>query len=399
MIELKKYRIFGALAVMGFLVWACVEPFEPETVTFESALVVEATITDELKTQEIFITRTFAFEDDGPEAENNATVRVQDNLGNTFTFVESEPGIYRSVTDFSAEAGRSYTLSITTNNGRSYSSSTMELPASRQLDSIYAERIINADGEDGIGIFADSFDPSGNSQNYRYSYEETFKIIAPNWNPQMLVGDPEGSCAMFVVPRELDEEVCYRTDASTNIIQVQTNTFEEARVSRFLVRFLNRNNYIISHRYSILVRQLIQSDASYTFYETLNDFSGSESLFSETQPGFLQGNVSSDQDEEEKVLGYFDVATVDERRIFFNFEDFFEGEPLPPYVNPCNSSAPIIANEAGCVLRPIVESNEVRYLSENVPAPNEGPFRIVPRVCGDCTVLGSTEIPEFWVEG
>ena len=394
----SQFKIFGVLTITGILVWACVEPFEPETVTFESALVVEATITDELKTQEIFLTRTFAFEDDGPDAETNASVEVEDDLGNTFVFVESDPGIYRSVTDFSAEDGRNYTLRITTSNGRSYSSDAMDLPASTQLDSIYAERIINADGEEGIGIFADSFSSSGNVQNYRYAYEETFRIIAPDWNPQMLVGDPEGGCEMFVVPRELDEQICYRTDVSTNIIQLQTNNFEEDRVSRFLVRFLNRNNYIISHRYTILVKQLIQSDASYTFYETLNDFSGSESLFSETQPGFLEGNMSSDQDEEEKVLGYFDVATVDERRIFFNYEDFFDGERLPPYVNPCNSSAPIIANEAGCVLRPIVESNEVRYLRENVPALNEGPFRIVPRVCGDCTVLGSTEVPEFWVE-
>ncbi len=398
MMRCNWFKIISAIAITGVLGSGCVEPFEPETVTFESALVVEATITDEQKIQEIFLTRTFAFEEDGPEAERNATVVVRDNAGNTFTFAESEPGIYRSVSEFSAEAGRNYTLNITTNNGRSYSSSTIELPASRQLDRIYAERIINADGDEGIGIFADSFDPSGNPQNYRYSYEETFKIIAPNWNPQMLVGDPEGGCNMFVVPRELDEEVCYRTDASTNIIQIQTNTLDEDRVNRFLVRFINRNNYIITHRYSILVKQLIQSDASFNFYQTLNDFSGSESLFSETQPGFLQGNVSSDQDEEEKVLGYFDVATVDERRIFFDYEDFFEGERLPPYVNPCNSSAPILANEAGCVLRPIVESNEVRYLSDNVPALNEGPFRIVPRVCGDCTVLGSTEVPEFWVE-
>ena len=60
-----------------------------------------------------------------------------------------------------------------------------------------------------------------------------------------------------------------------------------------MVRFINRNNYIISHRYSILVRQFVQSNEAFTFYETLNDLSRNESLFSETQPGFLAGNVSS----------------------------------------------------------------------------------------------------------
>ena len=385
--------------LIALLLAACVDPFEPETITFESALVVEATITDEVKSQEIFLTRTFAFEDDGPETESNARVEVTDDLGATISFTEVEQGVYRSVADFAAQAGRSYTLRITTSDGRNYSSTSKALPTSTQLDSIYAERIVNSDGVEGIAIYADSFDPQRNANNYRYTYEETFRIIAPRWTPDDLVGDEIlGGCAVVLVPRENEEQICYRTDKSNNIIQIQTNDLDEDRVSRFLVRFINRNNYIISHRYTILVKQLVQSDESFTFYDTLNEFSGSESLFSSTQPGFLNGNVFSDVNENEKVLGYFDVATVDERRIFFNYEDFFPGEPLPPYVNPCNETAPIIANMAGCILRPIVESNTVRYVSVNPPTPNEGPYRLVPRVCGDCTVLGSIELPEFWIE-
>ena len=377
---------------------ACVEPFEPETITFESALVVEATITDELKNQEIFLSRTFEFEEDGADPETNARVVVNDDQGGVFEFIEITAGVYESSTAFRAVSGRSYQLNITTNDGRTYSSSTVQLPVSTQLDSIYAERIVNNDGVEGIAIYADSFDPSGNSQNYRYTYEETFRVIAPKWTPEDLIGDPEGGCGLLVVPREREERVCYRTENSTNIIQIDTNGFNEDRVSRFLVRFISRDDYIISHRYSILVRQLVQSNASYSFYDTLREFSGSQSLFSETQVGFLNGNVSSGVDDNEKVLGYFDVSTVDERRIFFDYEDFFPGEPLPPFVNPCNETAPVIANPGGCILRPIVESNAVRFFGENQPAAGEGPFLVVPRVCGDCTVLGSTEVPEFWEE-
>ena len=381
--------------------FGCVEEFEPETITFESALVVEATITDELKTQEVKLSRTFEFEAEGPEAERNANVRVRDDQGNSFTFNEVSPGIYQSATEFNAMSGRSYSIQITTNNGRSYSSEPTQLPVSTQLDSLYAERIVNSDGQDGVGIFVDSFDPTGDSQNYRYTYEETYRIIAPRWNPFALEPDQEDerSCAVFIVPRVLDEQVCYATDLSNDIIQIETNGFDQDRVSRFMVRFLSNQNYIISHRYTIKVRQLIQSDASFTFYQTLNEFSGTESLFSSTQPGFLNGNITSDDNEEEKVLGYFEVATVDEKRIFFNYEDFYPGEPLPPYVNACLESAPVIANESGCVLRPIVEANLIRFASENSNAPsNEGPYRVVPRVCGDCTELGGTEVPEFWVE-
>lgn len=387
--------------MLQLIFFGCVDPFEPETVTFESALVVEATITDELRTQEIFLSRTFEFEVDGPELEANALVQVTDNSGNTFDFQEVSSGVYRSVTPFRAESGRDYALQIQTDDGRNYSSSTSQLPPSTALERLYAERIVNSDGVEGIGIFVDSFDPTGNAQNYRYNYEETFRVIAPDWKPTDLIGDPAGGCGVLVAAKEQEEQTCYRTQVSANIIQTSTNDLEEDRVERFMVRFINSEDYIISHRYSILVRQLIQSGTSYSYYETLNDFSSSQSLFSDTQVGFLNGNVFSDQDESEKVLGYFDVVSVDEQRIFFDYEDFFPGEPLPPYVNPCVINAPVLARgiPPQCILRNLVESNQVRLIDENAsPQVGEGPYLVVPRVCGDCTVLGSTELPEFWEE-
>lgn len=400
--KFKAILTYCAFVLGGLLFTTCVEEFEPETIIFESALVVEATITDEMKTQEIFLSRTYAFEDDGPEAETNANVRVTDDQGASYSFAESQPGVYRSVGEFKANTGRSYTLSITTSDNRTYSSTSTELPAATSLDRIYAERIVDSNGVDGIAIYADSFDPTGSSNNYRYTYEETFRIIAPRWTPDDLVGNDAvnvGPCAVMVVPRETEQQTCYRTDKSTDIIQIQTDNFDEDRISRFLVRFVSNQDYIISHRYTILVRQLIQSDESFAFYETLNDFSGSESLFSSTQPGFLNGNVTSDTNEGEKVLGYFEVATVDEKRIFFNYEDFYPGEPLPPYVNDCMVSAPLIANMGGCVLRVQVEANIVRYFDLNPDPPqNEGPYLVVPRVCGDCTEIGEVEVPEFWTE-
>ena len=401
MILIKDNKKYFAPLALQLVLFGCVDPFEPETINFESAIVVEASITDELKSQVIFLSRTFEFEAEGPAAESNANVEVIDSQGNVFEFVESEAGVYNSVQEFRAEQGSEYNLRIVTNDGRSYSSSSAALPAQTRLDSIYAERIINDDGVEGIGIFADSFDPTGDAQNYRYNYEESFRVIAPDWTPNDLIGDPAGGCNVLEVPREQEEQTCYRTQISANIIQVSTNNLDEDRVERFMVRFINRNDYIISHRYTILVRQIIQSGSSFSYYQTLNDFSSTQSLFSDTQVGFLNGNVFSDQDDTENVLGYFDVVTVDEKRIFFDYEDFFPGEPLPPYVNPCVVNAPELVRGVPpqCVLRTLVETNQVRLIDENaVPQVGEGPYLVVPRVCGDCTVLGSTEIPKFWME-
>lgn len=376
----------------------CVEPFEAETLTFESAIVIEATITNEMKQHEVQLSRSFAFEADGPEPVQNAEVTVLDDQGAEYLFEESDPGNYRSLDSFAAQAGRSYRIMVTA-NGRTYSSASSELTTPAQIDALYAERYTNDDGIEGVAIRVDASSPSGNARNYRYSYEETFKIIAPGWNPKELVGLGESGCDLELVFRTEDNEVCYRTQASNSIILTDTNGFPTDQVSGFTVRFINRDNYSISHRYSILIRQMVQSDAAYAFYETLNEFSGSESLFSETQPGFLEGNVFTEGVVEEKVLGYFDVAYVSEQRLFFNYDDLFPGEPLPPYIIPCDPTAPVIANEGGCVLRPIVDAGLVEYFGSNDPPPfGQGPYLVVPVECGDCTALGQSAVPEFWTE-
>jgi len=75
------------------------------------------------------------------------------------------------------------------------------------------------------------------------------------------------------------------------------------------------------NRYSIFVKQYVQNFAAHTFYQTLKDISGSESILSQTQPGFFAGNIKSDDNPNEKVIGFFDVSSVSNKRIFFNFSD------------------------------------------------------------------------------
>lgn len=399
---MKKKRFIAyyklALLFLAMLFYGCIEPFEGTFVDFESALVIEATITNELKTQQVVLTRSYEFDAAGPTGEQGARVIVVGG-GNTYNFIEEANGVYLSDQEFAAQDGVEYKLQVITSDGKSYGSDNMQLTAATSFDELRAERITTDLGEDGMAILVDSFDPTGNSVYYRYEFEETYRIIAPTWAPFSLIGDPLGGCNVLKIPNETDERVCYATDLSNTIILNSTNELDEDRVSNFMVRFISRNNYIISHRYSILVRQYVMSNESYTFFETLNELSGSESLFSENQPGFLQGNVFSEDNEEERVLGYFDVATVSEKRIFFNFDDFYPGEDLPPYVDPCNTSAPVLFNPGGCVLRPIIESGAGVYVRDNESqGPNEGPFYIARRVCGDCQVIGSTKIPEFWTE-
>ncbi len=392
---------FICFIATGSLATSCVESFEIKTDVFESAIVIEAIITNEFKYQEIYLSRTFKFEEEA-SFENNAEVKIVDSSKNTFVFTENSPGKYISTVKFGAQLDAEYQLFITTSSGKSYTSKPVQLPSIVPIDNIQAVREKSDLGVDRVGILVDSFDPSGKSRNYRYEYEETYKIIAPYWSPQYLkiVNDTVSPPEIGILPKTWEDQICYKTVVSNTIIQTQTNNLTEDRVSKFPVRFLPRDNFIISHRYSILVKQYVQSPEAYTYYETLNSLASSESLFSQTQPGFINGNVVSKDNPDEKVLGFFDVSSVSSKRIFFNFSDLFPNESLPPFIAECDLYAPPETAPVGKLpLAAIIRDGTRTFWNINGnPEKGAGPYFMVPVICGDCRLLGSIEAPSFWTE-
>lgn len=410
----KNIRTLGILILMTSL--SCVEEIPIETESFESVLVVEATITNENKKQQILLSRSFRF-DSIPVQESNALVLVTDDALNSYEFSETSPGIYKSQSDFAAQQGRSYTLSVVTAAGKKYASTEMLLTAPTSIDNLYVERDFNENGLEGVSIYVDSYDQTGNSIYYRHEYEKTYKIIAPSYSSEELV--PNGvvfpilpddqpffssvqELMDWLVTRQLrpeQEQICYNTIASNTIIVTSTNDLLEDKLDKYRVHFVGRDNSEIMYRYSILVKQFVQSREAFTFYETLKTQSLSDNVFSETQPGFLAGNMFSESDDNEKVVGFFEVSSSDEKRVYFNYADLFLNEELPPYYVTCDDFFtpdilrvdPLSGTWLGSPLVEAIE-NGFQYFD------NEGdiPYRLVLNVCGDCTFLGDNEVPEFW---
>jgi len=397
-----KKLVFLMTLLFLFLNSGCIEEIQFENESFESALVIYATITNEEKQQEIFLSRTYRFEEGEPLFESNATVAISGN-GVIYEFEEAEPGNYVSKMAFRAEPNVEYQLQINTNNGRTYTSSPSQLTQTTQIDALYAERETNDDGVNGMSIYVDSYDPTGNSQFYRYEYEETFKIEAPDWKDiDLFVISEDPFCLIGETDRPEEQRICYRTESSIDINQVSTAGLTEDRLSRHLARFVQSDDYKISHRYSLLVKQFVQSEAAHNFFKTLLNFSDDGSLFSQVQPGFVAGNIISEDNPTEKVIGFFEVSSVSTERVFFNYRDFYPNDNLPPYINECMIFTPARFTEhfnKTEVCGPLINIVKGRVLVYYENTFNDfSPYRMVPRVCGDCTVLGRSEPPQFWVE-
>ena len=398
---MTTHRIIFLLNIV--VLYGCVEEIDiVETDQFENYLVVEATLTDQEISQEISLSRTYSLEDNVVPPESNADVKVTDSNGVEYSFEELSPGQYRSAEIFAAQPNINYTLTIRTQNGNLYESREMLLTSVNPIDELFFERDFNENGQEGVSVFVNNYDPLGQSNFYRFKYEESYKVIAPLWTSLDLIDNLAAGVASYderfeFIPRSTDELICYKTNVSNSIIITNTKDLIEDRLNNFRVLFLNRNDFKIAHRYSILLTQFIQSAEAYTFYQFLSEISESENLLSETQPGFLSGNITSLSNTEEKVIGFFEVVSADTQRIYFNYEDLFSNELLPPYPIQCgieNFYAPLFDQ-----LDEALASRDYKfYLNNDEPEELEGPYFLVPAPCGDCTFYGDSIPPVWWEE-
>ena len=319
------YKIFLFVGLVFGSV-SCVDPYQLQTSNYEEAIVIEASITNEVTKHEVKVSKTYRLEDDNGNASiTDAEVFVTDSDGVQYNF-EFDTNSYKSTSEFAALPEKQYTLTINSSNGKTYKSTPKKLTTVNQIESVVPIVKTNLDGERGVSIAVNSFDPTNTSKYYRYEYEETSKVTAPKWRPAYAVVNPDNSGIVghpFIELFNRTEEArtCYTPNKSNSIILTNTSTLIEDRVSEFEIRFLHQSDYTIAERYSVLVKQYVESLESYTYYRILQELSQSGEVLSPNQPGFIAGNLFSVDNPNEKVVGYFNVSSVSEKRIFFNYTD------------------------------------------------------------------------------
>ncbi|GAB5400203.1 MAG: hypothetical protein Aureis2KO_17880 [Aureisphaera sp.] len=413
----KTYYILGVVLIMA-TASSCFEEISFNGQTADSALVVETIISDEIKHQEVLLSRSHGFSDTITSSvpERNATVYIETDT-ETIPFEEVAAGTYLSVAPFAAQPNTNYTLNIATQNGEQYMSEPRRLTPPSVFQDLYAERETNESGAPVLSIFVDSDDPTGNVNHYRYQFEETYKIVAPKYNDlELVIANPIFAfCDVEFIPKKVDKEICYNTVRNKEILQVSTDDVSTNTVSRFKVRQIASDDYIIGQRYSIEVKQYTQSSDAFFYFDRLLEFQETPNTFSQVQPGYLAGNIEA-ANTELPVIGFFDVSSVSTRRIYVNYVDYFPDVEIPSQVRFCDLFAPLhydkysfpFEEDCGELILRVLPREKYLFFQINLDQqfydkppfffPLDGPYDLVPKECGDCTLFGTTEVPDFWID-
>lgn len=271
---MSRLAVISLIAMV--LVTSCEDPIDIEIPDGSERLVVEGWITNQPGPYEIKLSLTNNFNDTAPNPNvENASVRVMDNLGGVFEFVELSSGTYVSTPDWKGETGVQYTCMITLSDGTEIVSSSEPLNPVPDIDSLFYKEVFPANIIDGIiqeEFFLGSTiqDPANMDNFYRWR-------ITQNGNP---------------------------------LIEVES-------IIIFSDRFVNGNDFqlevpqlLFARLDTIIVHQESISESAFDYYDLLIAQATTLGQSSGTAPAILRGNMVNQSSPSEIVLGYFGAASI-----------------------------------------------------------------------------------------
>jgi hypothetical protein len=391
----------GIVLITVFALCTCIDPYSPKLKGYDSLLVVDGLITDANTSYTVKLSRTFQDINGSREAVSGAIVTIMDDAGTSHNLGEAGYGLYKTDSlEFRGIVGRTYTLHITTREQDQYFSDPCLMQSVPDIDSIYFARdqeLVNngTESDEGIRIYLDS-KPGDNNQYYRWSYEETWKFS-------------------ILVPKQFNyinkntflpvhmQQYCWKNHSSDEVIIGSVYSGQAGSVWKEPITFIGSNKSDrLMIEYSILIKQYSISKNEYDFWDNLSKVNETGSDIFASQPFPVISNIHNINNPAERVLGYFQVSAVKEKRTFIPFSQivplhipFYHNDncqrivaiPEPQmtfddlYSIFCITSdyvfiAPLYATDTGTIIGLVFARPE----------------------CANCSLTGTDTRPDFWVD-
>jgi hypothetical protein len=307
-----------------FTFCTCIDSYSPKLNGYESLLVVEGLISDEITTYTVRLSRTLQEQNSSPEVVSDAALSITDDIGNTIYLNNSGNGLYKTdSTEFTGIPGRTYVLHIETNDGRKYESDPYLMQTVPDIDSIYFARdqeLVNnaTEIQDGIRIFLDS-KPGDNNQYYRWDFKEAWKFKIPSPKRFNYINVNK------IIPVSQVNQYCWKERRSDVILIRSVYSGQADRIEKEPIFFIasNKSDRLMLE-YSILVKQYSVSRQEYDFWYNLKHVDDSGGDIFATQPFPVISNIHNIDDIKEKVLGYFQVSSVKRKMKNILFSDIVD---------------------------------------------------------------------------
>jgi hypothetical protein len=396
--------------IVVFTLYTCIDPYNPKLTGYASLLVVDGLITDANTSYTVRLTKTIQDQNSNPSVVSDATVYITDDAGNTSYLDNWDNGIYKTDSiEFKGIVGRTYILHILTQEGNEYESKPCLMQSVPDIDSIYfaKDQVLVSNGtqtQDGVSIYLDS-KGSENNQFYRWAFDETWKFKVPY--PKRFNFNMADSAITAVTDVK---EYCWNSRKSDEIIIHSIYAGQSSRLEKQPIFFIasDKSNRLLL-QYNILISQYSISKKEYDFWNNLKQVNESGGDIFAKQPFTVVSNIYNINNTKERILGYFQVSAVKQKRKNILFSDIV-GMNLPYYHYPCDimvkdpldyAKGPGAPPPTWDYLYSLFCITSDYYFVE--PLYYSGTDSLLKMVfarpeCANCELTGTHSKPDFWVD-
>lgn len=404
---LKAVTKIFLIFFLALILYKCVDPYVPELKGYESILVVEGLITDENSAYTVKLSRTVQDQDTVPEAVSDAIIYISDDNSGNFYLKNAGNGLYKTDSiEFRGAVGKTYTLHIQTGEGNFYKSEPYTMEAVSDIDNIYYARDqeIGNSGtvmNEGLRIFLDS--RGGINKYYRWEYEETWKFKVPYPKKFDYVNEN------IIVPIPDIKEYCYKMRKSQEIVIYSSYDGKSDRVEGQKISFIDpKKSDRLLLQYSVLMKQYSVSGKEYDFWYNMKQINEKGGSIYSLQPFPVISNIHNLNNPEERVLGYFQVSAVKEKRKFITFSEI-SGMNFPIYRNSCKRVEMAPKDYPRSLYSPPLTWDDLYGMYSTSGYYFVEPFykagtEVLEKMvfakpeCANCELTGTKTKPDFWID-
>ncbi len=397
---------------------SCIDPYTPKLKGYDSLLTVDALITDANTSCTVKLNMTSGNLGDIHPPVSDAYVYLTDDAGNTSNLINYGGGIYKTDSiEFRGTVGRTYVLHIATNGGKEYESDPCLMYPVPEIDSVYFakdQQLFNNGTQslDGISIYLDSKEGTGNKY-YRWSYEEAWKFKVPYPKKYDYIKNPDFPNYPSFKPVKDIKEFCWKSNQSDAVLINSMRDTGKGGFKKQPVTFIPTgltDKLLI--QYSILVNQYSISKAEYEFWNKLIQINETGNDIFARLPYTVTSNIKNINNSSERVLGYFQVSALSQKRKYILHKDLdFMG--LPFYSFSCKIFSlsyltwfpPVCVN---CIpwtwddlYTDLCINNDYTFTEPvytNLQQDDLLYFLFTRPECANCELTGTSKKPDFWID-
>jgi len=299
----------------------CIELFNPQLNDYLEIPVVDGGITNEPGPYTVKLSKSSSVYNPEFDPISGAIVIISDDLNFEEALVEVKPGVYSTdAAGIRGEVGRKYRVTVEM-DGKIYQSSFEELLEPVGIDSVYAKTEYKGNQE-GMQFYLNTETLKDDNRQFLWTLIETYKYEADEYPVDFIYIKPD---SIFIPPYEYVEMIrmCWKTDKVFQIFTGSAKNISQPGLSNIPLHYVDTKTKKLSQKYSLFVSQYSISDAAYQYWNEIKEQNEKSGSLYTRQPFQIAGNISSIDNADDIIFGYFTVAGVSNKRIFVEKPSLF----------------------------------------------------------------------------